>query len=223
MTKMYAAASPFPHMVLENVVRPKRLREVKNELDLIPPTSAKWRRADHESQVNKLWIQDVRDMPPKARNLIQDLNAREFLTFLSDLTGLRPLLPDPGLEGGGVHRVLPGGKLDLHADFNLHPKTRFHRRLNVLLYMNALGPREDYGGYLELHSKDGTFVRRLAPSFNRMVVFSITDDAIHGHPEPWNPPDGRVPRDAIAMYYYTVDRPAHEKAPFHWASWKKKV
>jgi len=40
------------------------------------------------------------------------------------------------------------------------------------------------------------------PIFNRCVVFSTTNDSMHGHPLPLATPEG-VERMSIALYYYT--------------------
>lgn len=50
--------------------------------------------------------------------------------------------------------------------------------------------------------------------FNRAVVFSTTDSSYHGHPDPLTCPEGRA-RYSIAMYYYTVGRPADEVSADH--------
>ena len=50
---------------------------------------------------------------------------------------------------------------------------------------------------------------RIQPLCNRTVIFSITDWAFHGHPDPLTCPDGTT-RKSIALYYFTVDRPAGE-------------
>ncbi|MPY94890.1 MAG: hypothetical protein GEV08_18065 [Acidimicrobiia bacterium] len=48
---------------------------------------------------------------------------------------------------------------------------------------------------------DGGKVRAIAPTFNRMVVFS-TPGAAHGHPEPMTAPEGRS-RLCFSSYYFT--------------------
>jgi hypothetical protein len=45
-------------------------------------------------------------------------------------------------------------------------------------------------------------VRKLAPEFNRCVIFNTTSESWHGNPEPVNHPAG-VTRKSIALYYYT--------------------
>src|SRR5204862_6163752 len=69
---------------------------------------------------------------------------------------------------------------------------------------------DGYGGHLELWDRDmKRCVKKIAPHFNRVVVFTITDWAFHGHPEPLTCPDGAT-RKSIALYYFTVGRPAGE-------------
>ena len=53
--------------------------------------------------------------------------------------------------------------------------------MNVLVYLNR-DWKEEYGGALELWSKDKSrCVRQILPVFNRTVIFTITDWAFHGH------------------------------------------
>src|SRR3954451_2101370 len=55
---------------------------------------------------------------------------------------------------------------------------------------------------------------RVFPYFNRCVVFSTTSTSYHGHPDPLNCPEGET-RKSIALYYYSKDRPAGERAGVH--------
>jgi hypothetical protein len=57
-------------------------------------------------------------------------------------------------------------------------------------------------------------VRRYLPVLNRCVIFNVTDQAFHGHPYPLTCPEGTT-RRSIALYYYTAERPAHERSPAH--------
>ena len=63
--------------------------------------------------------------------------------------------------------------------------------------------------------------RKIEPISNRLVIFRITDDALHGSPEKWLAP-ADYSRLSLAFYYYTDDRPEEEKKPFHWANWHKR-
>jgi hypothetical protein len=61
--------------------------------------------------------------------------------------------------------------------------------------------------------------RRIEPTFNRIVIFSITDTAFHGHPEPLRCPAGRT-RRSLALYYYSNGRPEPERSESHSTLWQ---
>jgi 2OG-Fe(II) oxygenase superfamily len=83
------------------------------------------------------------------------------------------------------------------------------RRLNVLVYLNE-GWREEWGGALEMWDRDlRRRERRIAPHFNRTLVFLTTDYSYHGHPDPLDCPPG-VTRKSVALHYYTNGRPDDE-------------
>lgn len=212
----YLAASPYPNIVLDNVFDTQTISTIAKEIGGIPEN--KWLRDDHGHQTRKRWIADPNDMPPVTLEAVSFFYSKEFVKFLENLTGIQDLLIDPNLLGGGIHKTLRGGHLEVHADFNLHPQSKLHRRLNVLLYLNETW-KEEWNGYLELWRCDmSACVHKIAPIANRMVIFSITDNAYHGHPVPLNTEQ----RISLALYYYTSDRPDHEKAPFHWAAWQNR-
>lgn len=138
------------------------------------------------------------------------LNSQPFLEFLSNLTGIENLIPDPFFDGGGCHQIQPGGLLKIHADFNKHPKTKLDRRLNVLVYLNE-DWHEEYGGHFELWDKEmKESKKKILPLFNRMALFSTTSTSYHGHPNPLTCPPDRT-RKSLALYYYTNGRPADEQ------------
>ena len=118
------------------------------------------------------------------------------------MTAIEKLLPDPHLHGAGLHQILSGGKLDVHADATIFAPLNLYRRINVLLFLNK-GWKAEYGGDLELWSEDCTQREKaIAPLFNRLVVFNTTKTSFHGHPRPLNTPK-HVTRKSLALYYFT--------------------
>lgn len=113
-----------------------------------------------------------------------------------------------------MHQILRGGFLDVHVDFNRHPETKLHRRLNLLLYVNK-DWKPEYEGYLELWDmKAKRRVENIAPSFNRAVLFETSEVSFHGHPRPLNcPPE--ITRKSLAVYYFTQTREASSLSPEH--------
>ncbi len=204
--KDYIQAQPFPNITLDDFFSPKVLDVVEKEFTH-PDQQTEWSQFRNVVEWHKNGTSHDGMIPLFTRQLIYELNARPFLDFMERLTGITGLMPDPYLVGGGLHSVLPRGRLEVHADFNAHPITQFTRRINVLIYLNKDWPAS-FGGNLELWDKNVTQkVVEIAPIFNRVVVFNTDDDSYHGHPEPLNCPEDRQ-RKSIAMYYYTREVPA---------------
>ncbi len=200
----YQSARPFPHIVLDEFFAPDVLRAVIAEIPSpLHEPERLFRRRDPDLQDGKFAFRDVPSLGPASISLINTLNSKPFVEFLSALTGIPGLIPDPHLEGGGFHQIVRGGMLHVHADFNVHPVLRAYRRLNLLLYLNE-GWQPEWGGELELWPEDmSAAAHSIAPLFNRTVIFDTTATSYHGHPEPLAcPPD--VVRRSLALYYYAM-------------------
>lgn len=50
------------------------------------------------------------------------MKSSRFVNFLQELTGIPDIVPDPHYPGAGIHLTLPGGFLQIHADFNRYPR-----------------------------------------------------------------------------------------------------
>lgn len=125
-----------------------------------------------------------------------------MLQRLEDAFRINGLKEDASLHGGGLHISVPGGKLDVHLDYNIHPVTGQQRRLSAILYLNPVW-KEEWGGGLELWNSDMTACHAvIPPKFNRLVVFENTEHSFHGHPDPLKCPEDVV-RISLANFYLT--------------------
>ncbi|HYS52239.1 MAG TPA: 2OG-Fe(II) oxygenase [Thermoanaerobaculia bacterium] len=208
----YLNAEPFPHVVLDELFANDVLDGV---LRYFPaPGDTQWMRFDNPLEKKLGYSYERSSVSEDVRSFLNDMNAFEMLLWLEALTGIEGLIPDPYFGGGGLHQIEPGGFLKVHADFNVHPKLKLDRRLNMLIYLNK-DWREEYGGHLELWDRDGKECRkRILPIFNRTVIFSTTDTSFHGHPDPLRSPRG-VTRKSVSLYYYTAGRPLEERSRPH--------
>ncbi len=146
----YAQAKPFPHFVVDDFFDPELVDQVLAEFPM--PGQIKWQAFDNEQEI-KLASAAESSFGPMTRLLLYHLNSITFLDFLSKVTGIENLIPDPCFEGGGLHQIRRGGKLGVHADFNKHRRFGLDRRLNAILYLNK-DWREEYGGHLELWNRE---------------------------------------------------------------------
>ena len=214
----FAAAKPFPHVVLDDFFDPALLDKVLAEFP--KPGEIKWQKFDNEKEI-KLANAAEAAFGPVTRLFLYHLNSLTFLDFVSAVTGIPTLISDPHFEGGGLHQIVPGGKLGVHVDFNKHSRYNLDRRVNVLVYLNKEW-RDEYGGHLQLWNREITRCEaKVAPLFNRMVIFATTDFTYHGHPDPLRCPEGRT-RKSIALYYFTNGRPPEEISGKHSTVFKER-
>lgn len=215
----YRRATPFPHIVLDDLFPAEELEKVLAEFP--SPQQTEWVRFDSSTEKKLGFHHEKSDVSDTIRRFLWQLNSFEMLEFLETLTGISGLIPDPYFGGGGLHQIERGGFLKVHADFNWHPKLRLDRRLNLLVYLNK-DWKEEYGGHLELWDAEmKQAVRSILPLFNRTVIFSTTDVSFHGHPKPLNCPPG-VTRKSASLYYYTSGRPEEEKSAPHDTIFRKR-
>jgi hypothetical protein len=195
-------AQPFPHAVIRGAWDEELIRDCKQG---VQEQQAWTGERNFIGAEKKRFCSDMEALPFAVQLLIREASSPQFLTWLEALTGERGLIPDPHLQGGGIHSIGTGGFLKLHADFNWHPRLSLYRRLNLLLYLNEW--QTEWGGDLELWSRDmKSCAVTVPPHANTMVIFTTDDTSFHGHPHPLTCPRG-VTRDSIALYYYTAVQP----------------
>lgn len=210
----FRSAQPFPHAVIDDFLRPDLCARI---VDTFPAYDEEKFRNEW-GELGKAWHETVPAMGPAFSELDAGLRSKEFLDFLSEVSGIPDLLFDPHYFGGGTHENLHGMELDPHIDFNVHPKTKLHRRLNLLLYLNEEWD-DAWGGALELHKNPWLHpseneIKTISPLLNRCVVFETSDHSWHGFRR-LNLPENRrdMSRRSFAMYLYTRARPPLQMIP----------
>jgi hypothetical protein len=197
--KIYAAAAPFPHTVIDNFLPVEAAEQLLLDFD---SAQEGWKHYTHFNE-RKLALTDLEQMPPHTRAVMKELQTQEMLDFVGTLSGIDGLVADPALEGAGMHLVKQDGFLNVHTDFLRHTKRpTWRRRVNLLLYLNK-DWEDDWNGNLELWNADmSEAVASLLPSFNRCVIFSTIESSFHGHPRKLTCPPDRS-RKCLLLYYYT--------------------
>lgn len=182
---------PFPHAVIDGLWDNALLYSIAKSFP--PPDSPVWRRFDNGHEVKFGSTGPIAAWPEPVRAFLSMLHRPEWCATVGDAFGIPDLTADTW--GGGMHMIPPGGKLDMHVDFNQH-HNGLYRRINCLVYLN-LGWTPADGGELYLGANREVTVE---PTFNRTAMFATSDTSWHGHPEPTSP---SFWRKSIAVYYYS--------------------
>lgn len=210
----FQSKKPFRYVMFENFFLPDKAELIYENYPSIQ--DGKWDGTTYLDQKNKFQKSRFENNSILDR-LFKELNSPEFLDWLEKVTEIEDtLIGDDELFGGGLHQSIHGAFLNVHVDYNFHPKTKYHRRLNVLIYMNK-DWKDEYEGNLELwdlSKGDRILLGKYAPIFNRCVIFETNEISFHGHPKPLNTPKD-INRKSIATYYYTKTRPEREISSDH--------
>jgi hypothetical protein len=194
----FLSASPFDHVVIDDFLAPDFTSDLCDNFPQKEDIS--WWMYDNPLE-RKLAFDNVSLLHAAFRDFFAFVNSESFLDELRQMSGIQNLIADPRLRGGGLHMIMPGGKLDIHEDFNVHKDLNAFRRINLIFYLNR-DWKEEWGGNLELWNKDMTECERsVAPAFNRAVIFRTDQGSNHGHPHQLACPEGRA-RISLASYYY---------------------
>jgi hypothetical protein len=201
---------PYNYIIIDNFLHANVANEIFNEF---PSIKTDWVDARGLHTQNK-WTQPVVDSGI-ASDFFKEANSEEFLSFLSNLTGIPNLLRDPELNGAGYHQTTNGGFLNVHVDFNrINNNENMDRRLNMLVYFNK-NWEDQNGGFLELWDmKKKTRIENIGPYFNRCVIFETNEISFHGHPVPVKLSNNDS-RKSLSIYYYTKGRDDLSYIPTH--------
>ena len=162
-----------------------------------------WHEYNNPIEIKKT-LNDWNKFPETTYSVFKILNSNKFLTLLRKYTKLRSLTSDEGLNGGGWHIHKRGGKLNLHLDYNIHPKLKLQRKINIIIYLNSSW-KSNWGGELGFFSnessiKPGKLIKKIYPKYNRAVIFDTSQNSWHGLVGKVNCPSKQF-RKSIATYY----------------------
>ena len=213
----FRTASPFPHVVIDDFLCDELCNRLLGEF---PPFEKGSAINEHGRPGGKAVFERVRTLGPAFTEIDDFIQTRQFLGLIGDITGIDDLLYDPDYIGGGTHENRANQDLDPHVDFNYHPRRGWHRRLNLIVYLNPVW-EQSWGGTLELHSDpwrhDGhDTIRSVVPLKNRCVIFETSERSWHGFRR-ITPPSGQewLSRRSFAIYLYSEDRPVEDIAAPH--------
>ena len=208
-------AKPFKHLVLDDFLRPDILQRMLDEFPQPPEPPAE----QVNGHVPKHMVRNVSSLGGIYEKLDKALSSPDFSKYIESVTGIKDLIFDPEYFGGGTHNNQQGHALAPHVDFNYHPRTRLHRRLNIIIYLNEEW-ESDWGGVLELRKDawdpENREIVSVLPMLGVCVIFETTEASWHGFDDIKLPESHKnISRKSFAIYLYTQDRPSEEVQAEH--------
>jgi hypothetical protein len=197
----YRNAKPFPHVVLDGLFFESSLDPMLSEIGDM--SREQWVNVDHDPRERTVRMRSAAEMREAGAHILGIVHSAAFLYFLTEITGVGQLLPDPYLQGGGFAVMRRGDYFDVHADRSVAYETGLTRRLAMIIYLNKAWQPE-YHGELELWSPDGKRAEvSVEPLFNRTILFEVAYPNFHGVPAPLACPSDRT-RQSFIVYYHTA-------------------
>ena len=124
----------------------------------------------------KKMLADKSVMPPSIFSFIEQLESQEFISKVSEATGIDDLLIDDELYGGGLFLHPTGSHLTTHVDFNFNNDIKLYRAVNLLYYMSD----DCEGGDFELYDTDLQKQKSIPPKLNTCILFATNNKTYHG-------------------------------------------
>jgi hypothetical protein len=213
LREQFINAEPFPFVKIDGFLDSAFANEVAAAYPSFEHAQTQGRTFKAVNEVKKVQVTDTKAFPGPVAQLNKLLASSEFLDDLAYITNIPKLVADDQLTGGGMHLTGPGGRLDVHVDFNMIPKRKLHRRLNLLLYLNPIW-EESWGGHIQFWDRDvKSCSAAFVPMQNRCVIFETSDISFHGVlPVTTAAP---YPRISFATYYYTREAPPNWNGNIH--------
>jgi len=217
LARSFRQSQPFRHVIIDDFLTAEFCARI---CDQFPEFREVHAINENERIGGKATREKVRTLGSAYRDMDDLVQSADFLDLVQKITGVEDLRYDPFYFGGGTHENREGQDLDPHIDFNYHPVTNQHRRLNLIIYLNE-DWQDDWGGSLQLHrdpyrDPNEDEIVTVTPLMNRCVIFETTENSWHGFQKITLPEEqkGRS-RRSFAVYYYTDTRPAEETGEEH--------
>lgn len=211
----FVGTPPFPMIVLDNFLPTNFILKLNEECVSIPNQywSEFTRKGSYMKECKQMQV------APVAFNFVNEMHSALGMEWLTQVTGIKDLIPDPYLIGAGYSRSWNGDSLQLHTDFNWNDQLKLHRILSFIIYLNP-NWKEEWGGALEFtdFNREKT-IQKIPSIFNRAIIWRYHKRGFHGYPEPINCPKDQSRNTFRLFFYYSDARYKEDDRPHRSLYW----
>ncbi|TAF65715.1 MAG: 2OG-Fe(II) oxygenase [Cytophagales bacterium] len=199
LKEQFNTTQPYKHLVMDNFLEEAFANTIHDYFPAIDVLNKHYKGLNEQKSEGS----NFEAFHPSFSQLRQMLMSKEFCQWVSDIVGIPDLFITDDKLGTGLHQGGNGSFLDIHIDFNIHTEKNVHRRLNLLIYMNK-DWKDEYGGHLEMWNSNMTQCeKKVAPLFNRCVIFETNEISYHGYSKV-TLPEGLTRRSFYAYFYTDI-------------------
>lgn len=205
LQQLFAAASPFPHVVLDNFLREDVFRALNQEMqdyyDANKNSGKQWNSVVESGK----WGSTGLSVPPNLKALDEYLKSPELIGVLEEITGFKNLKVTANINGVGFsffHAMKPGALLGPHTDHTRDLNNGPYHVLNIIIYM-ADDWNPNWGGSTTIFDKHVRLGTDVEYRPNRALIFMHSPESIHGTQKV----SELAQRQRLSIYYdyYTED------------------
>ena len=178
-------AKPFPYVIIDDFFNKDLLLKVSKDFPDI--RSNKWFRfRDKIGEFENIFesgmnaISKPENMPALCRSFLYNLNSLNFCKVLEEITGIKDIQPDTHWHYTGLRINTPGSHQLIHSDALFHPHLKKRKILTCMIYLTKDWNKKDEGCLEIWDNQMEKCVHKIAPKFNRVVVFKNTATSYHG-------------------------------------------
>ncbi len=206
IAKEYIAAHPFPFIVMDDFLENELVNKLYNRFPSNTNLDTHWNGLNEKKSEGA----NFDNFDHAFMTLKKLMMSSEMSDWIEKTTKVKNAYVSDDKLGSGVHQGQDGSFLDIHVDFSMHHKINKYRRLNLLIYLNKNWKTDEYGGELEFWNADMTKCEhKIAPLFNRAVIFETNNYSYHGYGKV-SLPKGET-RKSFYTYFYTEEQGNQKK------------
>jgi hypothetical protein len=173
-------AKPFPHLVLDNFLEAEFFLNIKTIFQDIATSSTVGKQFN--SAVEEKWISLNSALPSAVKQIVDSLNAEQWVENMRGLTGIDSLVvtPNGNTKLANYHIMEAGGVLGPHVDHSHEPMKGIPHVLNIILYLSEDWDESAGGETCFYDTKGKHVVSKIKCKPNRAVIFLHTPYSFHG-------------------------------------------